>query len=506
MAPKRKRKYDVRLRRGGFIRAPRAAAVALRPMLPALGVRVSPASVGIYLGNYQITGVEVVSPDPFVIAVDGTQQIDVEVTATRYAPDADGLGDVAKETFTLAAVDAGVTYVSDADGIATVSATGLITGIAEGGCTITVKAGGITDLIAVTVNDAPTAASVEVSPSTNGTGVGGTAQFAAVVRDSGGQQMLGQTVTWESDATGVATVGADSGTEDHQVTATGVSPGDAGITATSGAITSAPSILTISALSGTLYFADKFDGGVKHSGGGWSWQTQNPTVQLLPDAPGSLDTTYGLRFRYLNTTQEQRFIMGENLTGYYVGFYIRYPANYFHRDGPSSDNNKFFRTWSGDPADGNSGYTNYSVKGGFSTRPSPSTGGGSILENEYGYSTTSCTPLGMTWAGSTSPLVFPSATAAWYKIVLRFQLSSAIGVSDGTLQAWINDVLRVSNTTRPWYTRCTAGGGESTMYLNRGYLLGASNSGWNEQQDVYISRVRFASTKELADPDLTTGW
>lgn len=201
----------------------------------------------ITLGAHTITQVEITAPDPFVLPIGSTCQITVTVTATRWV--ADGTN-VILETFSLDPVEAGVTYTSDATGVATVSSTGLVTGQGAGDATITVSAGGLTDLIAFTISNTSTVASVEVTPTTWTLQPSGTVTVAAIVRNAQGQQLFGKTVTWASDASSVASVGADSGTEAHTALVTaGASPGTANIRATCNSIQSSPLAVTVTAAS-----------------------------------------------------------------------------------------------------------------------------------------------------------------------------------------------------------------------------------------------------------------
>ncbi len=83
-------------------------------------------------------------------------------------------------------------------------------------------------------------ASVTVAPGVAMTNIGsGGVQFTATLKDAGGNVLSGRTVTWNSSATGVATVSATG-------LASGVSAGPATITATSGAA-SGTATLTVAA-------------------------------------------------------------------------------------------------------------------------------------------------------------------------------------------------------------------------------------------------------------------
>ena len=343
---------------------------------------------------------------------------------------------------------------------------------------------------------------------------GETGTLAAVVRNAIGQKLTDKVVTWASDTPLVATAGADSGTEAHQSTIAAVDVGTADITATCETVDSNICAVTVTEAedppgsgTGDVYAAFKFDTGDKsETMNGWSFVGGNPTVQPIPAAlPGGLATTYALRHRHTtgNGNQEQRFIMGQNLTGLFIGRYFWIPDNYFHRDGPSSDNNKWTRLWSGNMADGKMGYSQYHVKGGFSTDPTSPVTGDSRMRCEYGFSNSGCGQDGVGQRGTGfTPVVFEAGAGRWYKIVEEIRLSSAPGMSDGVLRMWVDDVLVADHDDLDFYSRCPSG----SHYFNRGYIEGASNSGWNSTTDLYTARLRFAPTYADADPDNTTGW
>jgi hypothetical protein len=91
----------------------------------------------------------------------------------------------------------------------------------------------------------PTVATVEVSPGTQAlTAIGATHQFSAVARDASGNPIAGQTFTWASSATSVATVSATG-------LVTAVENGTATITATVAGV-SGSAALTVSQVVATV--------------------------------------------------------------------------------------------------------------------------------------------------------------------------------------------------------------------------------------------------------------
>lgn len=129
-----------------------------------------------------------------------------------------------------------VTFTSSAPATATVDVNGLVTGVATGLATITATVEGKSATAQANVCLAAVA-TVALAPATATVRVGATATLFATVRDAFGNVLSGQTVTFSSSNTAVATVAADG-------TVTGVTPGIATITATSSGKT-ATSIITV---------------------------------------------------------------------------------------------------------------------------------------------------------------------------------------------------------------------------------------------------------------------
>jgi len=101
-----------------------------------------------------------------------------------------------------------VTWSSSNGAVAGVSAaSGLVTGAGAGSATITATSGGKSGTSAITVANV-TIASVTVSPASRSLFVGQTVQLTATPKDSAGNPLTGQTITWSSDNTTIATVSA----------------------------------------------------------------------------------------------------------------------------------------------------------------------------------------------------------------------------------------------------------------------------------------------------------
>ena len=120
-----------------------------------------------------------------------------------------------------------VSWTVDNSGIALVSSTGLVAGQSAGSATVTATSGAAHVNVPVTVT-LPPANAVIVSPSTVALLITQQQQLTGTVTDAAGHPLSGQTITWQSDNTGVATVSSSG-------LVTAVLPGSAIITGTSGA-------------------------------------------------------------------------------------------------------------------------------------------------------------------------------------------------------------------------------------------------------------------------------
>ena len=123
-----------------------------------------------------------------------------------------------------------ITWSSSNTAVSTIDANGVATGVTVGVDTITASSGSATASVTFTVKAVPVNA-VVISPQSSNLLVGGQQTLTAEVTDNSGNPIAGQTVTFSSGATGVATVTA---TGPLTATVTAIGAGQATITGTSG--------------------------------------------------------------------------------------------------------------------------------------------------------------------------------------------------------------------------------------------------------------------------------
>jgi uncharacterized protein YjdB len=198
-------------------------------------------SVATVSGSGVVTGMSPGSVQVAATAEGKTAVVDVTVNpkavaSVRLTPNG-SLGLLVGQTRQVAAeplasdgdvlADRPVTWASTASEIATVSEDGLITAVAPGGAVITASSEGQSAVLAVTVSTVPVA-SVDVTPAAdNVVVVTQTLQLTAVVKDVAGAPLPGRVVTWSTTDPAIATVSSTG-------LVTGVAPGDATISASSG--------------------------------------------------------------------------------------------------------------------------------------------------------------------------------------------------------------------------------------------------------------------------------
>ena len=183
-----------------------------------------------------------------------------------------------------------VTWTTSSASVVTVSTAGVATAIAVGTATITATVEGKTATAVLTVSVVPVA-TVSVSPSSASLVIGQTQALAATAQDASGNGLTGRTVSWSTNATGVATVSASG-------VVTAIAVGSAIITATvegkTASATVAVSPVPVASVQivpastsipvggvATLSAVAKDAGGTALTGRSVSWVANNPTIATI---------------------------------------------------------------------------------------------------------------------------------------------------------------------------------------------------------------------------------
>jgi hypothetical protein len=256
----------------------------------------------------------------------------------------------------------------------------------------------------------------------------------------------------------------------------------------------------------TPAFADGFDTGARsaqQSGYGWTF-TQNGADG---DAVGISSTvarsgSYSMKFTYGANSNlcddafaEQRFTLGENLPEVWFEYYVFIPAGgtaagaKFHHRSPLcaaqndpngvDSNNKFFVLWDVD-------YVNKHVRAMFEYRRSRTgADGDSNLYGMWGTDTRASGDYG--WPGHMWDPAFTDAMKGrWVQIRIHTKVADSKAAANGMVQLWADGVLRVNMQNLD--LAASAGGNN---YFKNGYLMGWSNSGFNQTSAVYVDDFKI---------------
>lgn len=178
---------------------------------------------------------------------------------------------------------------------------------------------------------------------------------------------------------------------------------------------------------------------------------------------------------------EQHFkvglVNGQRLKEVFVGFIIKSPANYQHRNSTGPDNNKLLRLW-------DLSYQASVVHLGMSTYINTVTPGRSRFMLEY---TAVGESLGPKSIGTNFPVFNPGTVDTigyWAKV------SSVIGAADGEIKLWHNRKL-LQHITGVRLSKPSSLAGAFNGF-GHGYLLGWSNSGFTQRTQFDVWRFLIA--------------
>ena len=427
-----------------------------------------------------------------------------------------------------------VTWLTDNPAAATVDANGVVTGVAAGSATVTATSSGKSGSSSITVTaappppppPAPVVTTVTVAPTSASITVGGTIALSATVRDAQGNVMTGQTVTWSTNNSAVATVSAIG-------LVTGLAAGQVTITAACSGKTGTSSV-TVSAPppppppTGTLLFQETFED-ANLASRGW-YDNTNVVLSTVEHIPGS-NASAQYRFLPGATTatsggaQRHKFPASNSL---YVSFYVKYSTNWVGSTKPYHPHEFYvLSTLDGDYDGPSQNYLdvyieqnyqnggrprlamqdNKSVNYGFGALPNNligitedrSTGGcNGVVETNI---TSECYNAGTYWYNDkqlTGPVTFQPNPGLGYKndwnfVEAYFQLNTVvngIGQADGVMQYWFNGTLIIDRHDIAFRT-----GVHPTIQFNQ-FLIGPYiGDGSPVDQSIFIDNLRLATAR-----------
>jgi hypothetical protein len=225
------------------------------------------------------------------------------------------------------------------------------------------------------------------------------------------------------------------------------------------------------------FFSDDFAGTARNNANGFTWDTSDVDVQ-----PVTFDGYNCLRFRYgpnaigEDSSAEQGFNLGRDLTELWIEYDLHIPANFVLRNEPQA-NNKFLALWG---ADYNVGTT-------------------ALLEYEYAGSTASSVSKMLSLADlypgqlvregdrfRATSFLTAALGGTWQQVRVHYRHASGPGATDGVFEGWFGGALQFRSRT-DWVFWQTGG----SNYMRNGYLMGWANSGFADETDFHIRGIKF---------------
>jgi hypothetical protein len=230
------------------------------------------------------------------------------------------------------------------------------------------------------------------------------------------------------------------------------------------------------------FFSEDWDNGQKNNANGFSWSGGPQVV----DEGISFTGDYALRFVYgpdadgEDSAPEQRFSLGRDMTAVWFEYQLYVPANFIHRSQAylgQTFNNKFFRVWQG-PA-GNDSQAIFSVTTEY-WRNNDTESRLEMIAEQTGGSTTEV--AADPFIGSTGPITI----GEWNQIRMGYQTASGLGQEDGYWKLWVDGVLVGHLLDFEFWNQA----GLDNTYIQSGYILGWSNSGFTEATTFYVDAFK----------------
>jgi hypothetical protein len=238
----------------------------------------------------------------------------------------------------------------------------------------------------------------------------------------------------------------------------------------------------------TPFFEEYFINGQKNNNNGFTWSTPNNPNRVVVSSDYAYSGSHSLKFIYGpdadlgDSSAEQRFTLGRNLTEIWIEYYLRIPENFIHRTQTSGGiNNKFFRMW-GDA------YSSANKVGMSSIYTASFSEGNSGIGFEYNYKAWADGLNGFGPPGFRSghaPYGGDSMQGQWTRVRMHYKMVTATDADNALMELWFNNtkVLNFTNVPQKYDT--------AKPYWNAGYLMGWANSGYLEQTSFYVDAIKL---------------
>jgi hypothetical protein len=417
-----------------------------------------------------------------------------------------------------------VTWSTSSASVATVNASGTVTGAAAGSVTITATCAGKAGTATVTVTAAPppppVATTVTVAPPSASIAVGATVTLQATVKDQNGNVMTGQTVTWSTSNSSVATVNPNG-------VVSGVSAGSATITATSSG-KSGTSTITVTAPSGggTILFQEPFEGS------GFSAGWYDNTSVLMSTSEHTANSTASAQYHFLvgattpttGGAQRHKFTASNSV---YIRYNLKFSSNWvgstklYHPheiyvmstldadyDGPSNAWMTLYleHSWQGGGKPRLSMQDNKADNTSMGTPPinlvgvteDRSTGGCNGISESNIASECFQTPYWYNDKQLVGPVVIQDTPGTNYKgdwnlVEAYFQLNTivgGVGQPDGVMQYWFNGTLIIDRHDIMYRT-----GARATLQFDKFLIAPYIGDGSPVDQSMFIDNLVVATAR-----------
>ena len=239
-----------------------------------------------------------------------------------------------------------------------------------------------------------------------------------------------------------------------------------------------------------VIFQDGFESGnLGHQENGVTWtsSTRAKVNSLMPKTGAySLEFTFQGKIAGQDSWSEQRFALDTQYKELWVMYDLYIPGNYCHRaDYP--DNNKFFDLWA-EPYTDPGYYTNFTTT---SNKDCTSKVDVRTINNGDPQSAIS--------QPDNRNIITAADFGKWMKIVAHIKVPTTVGSGDGVAQLWKNGIPVLS------FTNLMNFGSKGRNYIDAGYILGWSNSGYTQETKFYVDNVVIADSPIGVNPPSAPG-